>query len=195
VPVPAHLAARARWRAAEDRLYPTLLADPTAYQRSIAAVQAVVEELRRRATDLSALLAAEAAADELVGTACPAGVPVPADLLVAVACGMRDRELTAEIDGRRRESAVRAAREAGSPWAVLDGPADVGELHEGRRVALHLASGTVVEASVDPWAREEQFSLTATPGESVTFSDRDTWLVELGRVEADIEQGVEAGTG
>jgi hypothetical protein len=194
VPAP-ELVARGRWRSAEDRLYPTLLADPTTYQRSIAAVQAVVEELRRRATDIDSLLAAEAAADELVATACPAGVPVPTDLLVAVACGMRHRELTAEIDGRRRQDAVRAAREAGEPWAVLDGPADVAELAEGRRVALHLASGTVLEAAVDPWVREDRFSLSVTPGEPAAFSDRDAWLAELDRVRADVEAGSNVETG
>lgn len=175
--------ARARWRAAEDRLYPTLLADPAAYQRGIAAVQAVVGELRRRAADVAALVTAEGAPDELVAAACPAGVPVPMDLLVAVACGIRDRELAAERENRRWEDAIAAARAAGQTWAVLDGPATVAELTEGRRVALHLASGTVVEATIDPWAREEGFGLSVIPGEGRAFATREEWLAAVAEAE------------
>nr|MBA3907133.1 hypothetical protein [Pseudonocardiales bacterium] len=42
---PAVAQARSRWRAAEDRLYPTLINDPSSYQRGLADVQAVVAEL------------------------------------------------------------------------------------------------------------------------------------------------------
>lgn len=175
--------ARARWRAAEDRLYPTLLADPVAYQRGIAAVQAVIGELRRRAVSVGDLVAAEAAPDELLGAACPGGVPVPVDLLVAVACGIRDRELTAQESSRRRAEVIDAARAAGAAWAVLDGPSDAAALTEGRRVAVHLESGTVVEAAVDVWARGEPYELTVIPGDSRSFADRGAWLAELGRIE------------
>jgi len=64
--------ARARWRAAEDRLFPSLLNDPTHYQRGISAVQAVLGELRRRARDVADLLELEDDADQLVAGACPA---------------------------------------------------------------------------------------------------------------------------
>ena len=40
--------ARMRWRAAEDRLFPSLLTAPASYQRGVTAMQAVVTELRRR---------------------------------------------------------------------------------------------------------------------------------------------------
>ena len=185
MPITATAVARGRWRAAEDRLYPALLADPTAYQRTLAAVQNVIGELRRRADDVDGLLAAEADSEDVLATACPSGVPGPPDLILAVACGMLDRELTAAQAARSREEAVRAAREAGSPWAVLDGPADATELTDGRRTVLHIASGTVVEAAVDPWAREEPYSLAVVPdGEARAFADREAWLAELARLEA-----------
>ena len=183
------MVARARWRAAEDRLYPSLLADPAGYQRGIAAVQAVLAELRRRANDVSDLVGIESAPDDVVGTACPDGVALPVDLLVAVACGMRDRELTAEQDHRRRQAAIDAARAAGAAWALLDGPEDPADLVDGRRLAVHLASGTVVEMTVDPWARGEAFGLTVTPGDTASFSDRAAWLAELARVEGGIAAG------
>lgn len=192
--------ARARWRAAEDRLYPTLLADPSAYQRGIAAVQAVVGELRRRDATVADLVAFETEPDELLGAACSAGVTVPVDLLVAVACGIRDRELSADESNRRRSDVIDAARAAGAAWAVLEGPADAAELSDdlgGHRVALHLASGAVVEAVIDLWAREDPYQLTEIPGDTRSFADRDAWLAELRRIESagpGGRQGEPAGT-
>lgn len=178
--------ARVRWRSAEDRLFPALLGDPNAYQRGVAAVQAVVEELRRRDAGVAELLAVEVAPGELLAVACPSGAPISVDLLVGVACCMRDRELTALEQGRRREEAVRAAREAGAAWAVLDGPAELAELTAGKRVTVHLDSGTVVEAIVDEWARDGRFGLSVMHGEPRSFVDRDAWLAEAARVEAEI---------
>jgi hypothetical protein len=183
-------AARARWRTAEDRLYPTLLADPHAYQRGLTAVQAVLDQLRRRDTDLAGLLAADAAPDELVAAACPGGSPLPAELLVGVACGLRDRELRARDDARRREEAVRAARAAGAVWAVLDGPADPAELTDppgGRRLALHLPTGTLLDTVVDPWNQDAPFTVTVSPGPTRAYPDRGAWLTDLSRLTADIE--------
>jgi hypothetical protein len=88
--------ARARWRAAEDNLYPMLIADPVAYQHALGAVRAVLGELRLRATDLDGLIAAETSAEDVVATACPAGTELPARLLVGAACAMRDRELSTQ---------------------------------------------------------------------------------------------------
>lgn len=88
--------ARVRWHSAEDRLYPTLLANPVAYERALGAVQAVLVELRLRCADVADLVVAEKAADELVAAACPGGVPAPADLLVGAACAMRDREIAVQ---------------------------------------------------------------------------------------------------
>lgn len=183
-------AARARWRAAEDQLYPSLISDPGSYQRAITAVQTVVAELRHRATSAADLAAIEAAPEALLASACPAGVVVPADLLVAAACGMRDREIAA-ADGRTRRSVViDAARAAGAAWAVLDGPPAT-ELTEGRSVTLHLASGDLVEATVDPWSGRDPYSVQVVPaagaGTAAEFADRDAWHAELTRVRAAIE--------
>ncbi len=87
------IAARVRWMAAEDRLYPALMTDPDGYQRALTQIHAVVEELRGRSEDLPGLLAAEAAAHDVIAAACPAGSAVPADLLIQVACAMRCREI------------------------------------------------------------------------------------------------------
>jgi hypothetical protein len=88
--------ARLRWRSAEDRLYPTLVADPAAYERALGAVQAVLAELRLRCADPAELIAVEEAPDELIAAVLPAGAPNSVDLLIGAACAMRDREIAAE---------------------------------------------------------------------------------------------------
>ena len=87
------IAARARWLAAEDRLYPALVSDPAGYERALGQIRAVVGELRVRASDLPGLVAAEAAVDDVLASACPDGVALPVDLLIQVACAMRSREI------------------------------------------------------------------------------------------------------
>lgn len=177
-----------RWRAAEDRLYPGLLADPGSYQRSMTAMQAVVVELRRRGGGPAGLLAAEAVAPEVVAVAGADGAGLPPELLVAVACGTVDRELTAAREQARRGAVLDAARAAGLAWAVVDGPAAVEELTEGRWVAVHLASDTVVLATVDPWGREAAYGLDVSPdGTSRSFADRSAWLAEVASVRAQVE--------
>jgi hypothetical protein len=88
--------ARVRWRSAEDRLYPTLIADPVAYERALGAVQAVLTELRLRCADPAELIAVEEAPDELIAVALPSGAPAPVHLLIGAACAMRDREIAAQ---------------------------------------------------------------------------------------------------
>ncbi|WP_103384034.1 hypothetical protein [Pseudonocardia dioxanivorans] len=191
--------ARNRWRAAEDRLYPTLIADPGSYQRSINAIQAVVTELRKRCTGVDDIIAAEAAPDELIATALPGGSVIPVDLLVGVACGMADREIAADTERRRREAAIEDARAAGRAWVVVAGPEAIEDLTDGRRPELHLASGILVEAAVDPWSGEDPFQLQVTEGGTGTvlvtgsFVDRDEWLAEIARQRAAVEDGTVGG--
>ena len=178
--------ARARWRSAEDRLYPSLIADPATYQRALRQVQAVLDELRGRGEDPSVLLAAEAEGDDLVASACPGGPVLAGALVVAVACGLRDREIVALAERRRVAAVVEGARSRGEEWALLRGPDRVDELLNGESVALHLASGAVLTASVDPWSGEPPYRLEWTPasGEAITrsFGDRGQWLAEYHRI-------------
>ena len=181
----AEEAARARWRAAEDRLYPTLIANPASYQRALTQIQAVTDELRRRGDDLSVLLAAEAGTDEVLASACPGGVGLPADLLVGVACGIRARELSARDERERVQRVIAEATGAGAEWAVLRGPADPAELTDGSAAALHLASGTVLTAFVDAWSGGPPYQLEVAPhaGRAAleNFTDRAEWLAAYHR--------------
>ncbi|MBN9109133.1 MAG: hypothetical protein J0I34_10140 [Pseudonocardia sp.] len=187
--------ARNRWRAAEDRLYPTLIADPGSYQRSINAIQAVVAELRKRCTGVEDIIAVEAAPEEIIAAALPGGSAIPTDLLLGVACGMADREISSDVERRRREAAIEAARAEGRAWVVVSGPETAEELTDGRRPELHLPTGTIVEIAVDPWSGEDPFQLQVTAGETGTllitgsFTDRDEWLAEIARQRAAVEAG------
>jgi hypothetical protein len=177
--------ARARWRAAEDRLYPTLIANPTSYQRALTQIQAVTDELRRRGDDLSVLLAAEAGTDEVLASACPEGIGLPADLLVGVACATRAREITAKQERDRVRRVIDEAARAGADWVVLRGPDDPAQLTDGSTAALHLASGVVLTATVDPWSGEPPFQLELAPASGrptlTTFTDRAEWLAHYGQ--------------
>ncbi|WP_028936154.1 hypothetical protein [Pseudonocardia spinosispora] len=180
---------RARWRAAEDRLYPTLITNPANYQRALTQVQAVVEELRRRGDDVAVLLAAETEPDQVLAAACPEGVGLPVDLLMGVACGMRDRELTAHRERVRVSRVVVDARASHAEWATLRGPATPAELADGSASVLHLESGTVLTATVDPWSGDPPFALEIAAADGAatqrTFTDRAEWLAEYERWRAD----------
>lgn len=190
--------ARARWRAAEDRLYPTLIANPTSYQRALTQIQAVTDELRRRGDDVSVLLAAEAGTDEVLASACPDGVGLPADLLVGVACGIRAREIAARHERERVQRVIAEANAAGAEWAVLRGPADPAELTGGSTSALHLASGAVLTASVDPWSGDPPYQLELAPAGArptlTHFADRTEWLASYRQQRTELSDPARTGS-
>ncbi len=190
--------ARMRWRAAGESLFPTLIADPSAYAGAVEAIGALASALGRRSADLADLVVAVNAPERLaveLGIRIPGGVPVA--LLVAVACGMRERELIAEQVRRDRAAAVERARAAGSHWAVLQGPERIEDLTGGEGggpagcTHLHLPSGTELRATVDAWSREP-FRVDVIPSGGTTpsgrsFTDRAAWLAEFHRVRADVD--------
>ena len=185
-------AAQARWRAAEDRLYPLAMSDPDGYRSGLEAVRALVGELRRTAAGLDDLVALEADPGELLAVL-PAGGPgLPVDLLVGAACSARAREVLAEREGERRAAALARARAEGRSWAVLQGPERLEELHGGSMVATHLATGRTVLAAVDPYAGAEPYLLQeygpdGEPGRERGFGDPAAWAAERDRWCAEIE--------
>jgi hypothetical protein len=184
-------AARARWRSAEDRLYPALISDPDTYQRALTEIQAIVGVLRARGDDVSVLFAAEHDAAGLVAQACPRSSGLPIDLMVGVACGMRDRELGAQRERLRVQGVLAETRAAGRTWAVTSGPERLGELSDGRTVAVHLPTGTAVTATVDVWSGAPPYGLEVAPPEGEpsyrSFSDRDEWLAAYRRCRSELD--------
>lgn len=188
--------ASARWRAAEDRLYPIAMSDPDGYRSGLDAVHALVEELRRTASTFGDLIAAEAAPAPLLAVL-PAGAVLPPDLLVQAACGVRGRELASAREHDRRAAAVAAARAAGRAWVVLEGPERIEELAGGgavggRAVATHLPSGRTLMAVLDPYAgtrpfRLQEFDADGGSRREREFADRAAWSAERERWRAEIE--------
>lgn len=185
-------AAQARWRAAEDRLYPVAMSDPDGYRRGLEAVRDLVAHLRGTAHTLDDLVAVEADPAALLA-ALPAGAPsLPADLLVAAACGARAREVLAEDEARRRAAVVADARSQGRAWAVLQGPERIEELYGGSTVTTHLDSGRTLLAAVDPYAGGEpyllqEFDSEGRPGPERRFADAAAWVAERDRRREEIE--------
>ena len=87
-----------RWRLAEQQLYPTILADPSAYQRYVLAVRGLADELSVVASP-EALVAswptsAPRAAEHLRAVGDPGGEAM-AELVAGAAFALREREIAA----------------------------------------------------------------------------------------------------
>lgn len=193
--------AQARWRTAEDKLYPMVMIDPDRFRQVLEAVRALVDELRSRCRTLEDLLDIEAAPGELLAVL-PAnrGPLLPEELMVQAACGMRGREVVAAAEAERRAAVVAAARAAGQDWVVLEGPEHLEDLIGNRRTELHLPTGRVLVATVDPYLGEEPFQLeelvmdiaadrpdrTRAAGRTRSFADRAAWTAERDRWRAEI---------
>lgn len=188
----AEQAAQARWRAAEDRLYPVAMSDPDGYRRGLESVQALVGELRRTAGSFDDLLAAEADPQALLAVLPEDRPALPVDLLVGAACSARAREVLAEREGGRRAAVIATARAEGRSWAVLQGPERIEELYGGSTVTTHLATGRTLLAAVDPYAGAEpyllqEYAADGAPGRERAFPDAAAWVAERDRWAAEIE--------
>jgi hypothetical protein len=97
VEVPAEV--RARFAAAEARLYPLALADPDGYELVASVVGVVADELRHTATDVAAVLEhREGLIGRVPQLAIGAGLDpdgLPLDVVVDAASALRCRELGA----------------------------------------------------------------------------------------------------
>jgi hypothetical protein len=188
--------ARARWRAAGDRLWSVALADGEEYRRVAELVGAVLGELRPLTPTLERLLALEAE-PEAVLAAMPAHAgssPAGARSVLEAACAVRVDELLAARARDRRIVAVASARESGDAWAILEeGPT--------RWVEMHLASGLAVVATVDPYSGAQPYALgetvldtvtgdpvTGHAGRELTFADPADWSAERERWRAEIDE-------
>jgi hypothetical protein len=102
-----------RWRLAEQQLYPTILADPSAYQRYVLAVRGLADDLSVVASP-EALAAswptsATRAAEHLRAVG-DTGDPAVAELVAGAAFALREREIAAAqaaAERRRRPSGTR----------------------------------------------------------------------------------------
>jgi hypothetical protein len=191
--------ARARWRSAEDRLFPVALVDPEGYCRQLSVVAALLQKLRASTSSLDHLLELDSHPAPLVASAC-VGDAVDRTALDA-AFAVRDRELVAAAERGRRTRAIAAARNVRATWVDLEGSWEAVCRIGTRHTEMHLASGRALVATVDPYSGEHPHRLevvlldsdTGTPVETTDwdqrFADRATWLAEREQWRAQIERG------
>jgi hypothetical protein len=147
------------WDEAEARLFPTVMARPDLYQRSVIIIQRLLGRLRETCPDLPALLAAherggDLAAEELAaaGLADGADTGVRPDLVAAAACAMRYRELVASLAAQGRLAALARARSQGQAWAVVEesGSAERAPYVPYQRIEAEVATGRAVIIAIEP---------------------------------------------
>ena len=141
------------WDEAEARLFPTIMARPDVYQRSVSLIQRLLGRLRETCPDLPALLAAHERGGDLVDELTK-GVDagVQADLVAAAACAMRYRELVAALAAQDRLAALARARVQGQPWAMVaeTGSEDRAPFVPYQRVEAEVGTGRAVIISIEP---------------------------------------------
>ncbi len=193
--------ARARWRAAEDRLFPVVLVDPDTYRQALYVVGLLLEQLRANNTSLDQLLGLDVDPAPLLSTL-PAGSVRGGDrLTLEAAFAVRDRELTAAAKRGRRAAAIALARSAGATWVDLEGSWEAVLSTGARHTEMHLPTARALVATVDPYSGNGPHRLelvvldgdTGTPVETTdrdrAFADRAEWLAQRQRWRADIEEG------
>lgn len=193
--------ARARWRAAEDRLFPVVLVDPDTYRQALYVVGLLLEQLRANTTSLDQLLGLDVDPAPLLSTL-PAGSVRGGDrLTLEAAFAVRDRELTAAAKRGRRATAIALARSAGATWVDLEGSWEAVLSTGARHTEMHLPTARALVATVDPYSGDGPHRLelvvldgdTGTPVETTdrdrAFADRAEWLAQRQRWRADIEEG------
>jgi len=119
-----------------------------------------------------------------------AGVADPLEQWGRRHLGAHDQDRLAASERQRVERVVAAARSAGAQWASLRGPESPAELTEGSTAALHLASGTMLTATVDPWSGGPPYGLQVAPTDGLptsrNFADRAEWLAEYRRCRTEL---------
>jgi hypothetical protein len=194
--------ARARWRAAEDRLFPVALVDPDGYRRLLSVVAVLLEKLRASTTSLDQLLELDSHPAPLVAAAAVAAGDGAADrMALEAAFAVRDRELAAAAERDRRTRAIAAARNAGARWVDLEGSWEAVCRTGLRHTEMHLASGRALVATVDPYSGDGPHRLevvvldtdTGAPVETTDqerqFADRATWAAQREQWRMQIDRG------
>jgi hypothetical protein len=205
-----------RWQAAEQRLYPALMAWPEGYERCIALARAVADELGSVRTTESladayvqgANLAAAAARRHMLSTD---GI----DLELAAGAGfcLRYRQIAAETQREEVVRIVGEARARGQDWVVIHEtrPWQQSPFPPWRRMEMHLPEGTGlhewVEESLDGAGVE--FGVEVVPLDPKTgrwladvpildrqvFSDYEEWRDAVDRLKAGGLRSVDSARG
>jgi len=203
-----------RWNVAERHLYPVVMARPELYERYLALVRALADDLGDVSTPGALAAAFGEALERAARTAARTGVPTE-ELDLGVAAGaafaVRYREIRAAAAREAVAARVQEATAKGERWVVLQEPSgdqapDPFAATVSSRVELHIPTGVAIHsfveldpetyqprygveaARLDPssgeLARDEE--LVATPR---TFDDLAAWEAAVTALRQECETG------
>ena len=141
------------WDEAEARLFPTIMARPDVYQRSVTLIQQLLGRLRETCLDLPSLLAAHERGGDLVDELAEgADAGLQPGLVAAAACAMRYRELVASLAAQGRLAGLARARDRGESWTVVaeTGSQDRAPFVPYQRIEAEVGTGRALIISIEP---------------------------------------------
>jgi hypothetical protein len=145
----------ARWRQADERLYPMVMVHPERYTEIVSVVRAA-SDLLASETCLDDLVEARRRGRAVVSQAAEAvGIPLErlsdVELVADAAFHLRYRELTAQLRRRATAHTIAAARARGDAWVVVreSGSHQQPAVQPYERIEMRLADGHAVRAWVD----------------------------------------------
>jgi hypothetical protein len=185
-----------RWRLGEERLYPVATVRPDLYQAVIGVVRALVDHLST-VPDLDALIVTfrTAGRDEELDAAGVSRLDlspeIDLDLVRDAAYQARARQLEVRAATERTATAIRRAKTAGEPTAVIWSEGDKELWPPYRRVEMSVSTGNAVAVTtvMDPDTMMPRYALEALAldpesGEALDeeplsprreFTDPDEW--------------------
>lgn len=201
-PGPQVAAARRRWRAAGDRIWPVAMSDGAAYRQTVEAVGQLVDALRAETGTLAELVALEAEPSAFLGRTGEAGRRALGQAeLLAAACAVRADELAASGERVRRSLWIADARAAGRAWVVLDESPT-------RTVEMHVRTGRAIVATADPYLGGDPFRLgetvldavtgeplAAPAGDGATYATHADWTAAWSDLRAEIGTRLDSSNG
>ena len=169
----------ARWRQADERLYPVVMIDPERFRQIVSVVRIASDSLSSH-TCLDDLVEARRHGRHVVSRAAEAvGVPLERlgdlELVADAAFHLRHRELTAQLRRRAAADAIAAARARGDNWVVVreSGTDQQATVQPYERIEMRLADGRAVRA----WVDVDPDSFAPVYGLEDLRLDRDTGVV------------------
>jgi hypothetical protein len=150
----ARVAALSRsWQSAEDRLYPSVMVRPDAYESALLLVRALADRLADIRTASALAEAFDGAADLVAGAVRATGIPAR-DLDLALVAGaafnLRHREIRTMRQREQAKSRIAGAAAQGDAWVVLfeTGRPELAMLAPYRRLEMRRADGFGLHASI-----------------------------------------------
>ena len=169
----------ARWRQADERLYPMVMVDPERFTQIVSVVRAAADQLASE-TRVDDLVAARRQGRAVVSRAAETvGIPPTqvgdVELVADAAFHLRYRELTAQMRRREVIDAIAAARARGATWVMVRESGShlqpAVQPYEG--IEMRLADGHAMRA----WVDVDPDSFAPVYGSESLRLDRDTGAV------------------